>query len=187
MIKVVIKRTRRSSRMSGSTYHEKHINYECGAGRIQTRISRQLASVLSVEAYDPDRQFLWPTISLQDYGSYPHRLSGVSLAGPYEQISIVYVVWQIPLSFLLCKRVCSARLTSRLWSLDSTSIFGRLDLSQVCSLLLSCSHHVKELCCVPQGGLALSILPGHGRHCSCATAAALIARDREVDQTSECA
>ncbi len=31
--------------------------------------------------------------------SYPHRLSGVSLAGPYEQISIVYVVWQILLSF----------------------------------------------------------------------------------------
>ena len=47
----------------------------------------------------PNRQFLWPTISLKDYGSYPHRLSGVSHAGPYEQISIVYVIWQIPLSF----------------------------------------------------------------------------------------
>ena len=64
---------------------------------------------------------------------------------------------------------------------------GRLDLLQVCGLPLSCCQHVKELCCVPQGGLALSILPGHGRHCSCATAAALIARGREVDQTSECA
>ena len=40
---------------------------------------------------------------------------------------------------------------------------------------------------VPQGGLALSILPGHGRHCSYATAVALIARGHEVDQTSECA
>ena len=58
---------------------------------------------------------------------------------------------------------------------------------QVCGLPLSCRHHVKELCCVPQGGLALSILPGHGRHCSYATAVALIARGHEVDQTSECA
>ena len=37
---------------------------------------------------------------------------------------------------------------------------GRLDLSQVCSLLLSCSHHVKELCCfAPVSGLALAIFP----------------------------
>ena len=61
------------------------------------------------------------------------------------------------------------------------------DLLQVCRLRLSCCQHVKELCCVPQGGLALSILPGHGRHCSYATAVALIARGHEVDQTSECA
>lgn len=33
---------------------------------------------------------------------------------------------------------------------------------QVCGLPLSCRHHVKELCCVPQGGLALSILPFGG-------------------------
>lgn len=31
-------------------------------------------------------------------------------------------------------------------------------LVQVCSLLLSCCHHVKELLC-PQGGLALTISP----------------------------
>ena len=49
--------------------------------------------------YPKNRQFLWPTTSLKDCGSYPHRLSGVPIAGPYEQISIVYVVWQIPLSF----------------------------------------------------------------------------------------
>lgn len=49
--------------------------------------------------YPKNLQFLWPTTSLKDCGSYPHRLSGVSIAGPYEQISIVYVVWQIPLSF----------------------------------------------------------------------------------------
>lgn len=34
----------------------------------------------------------------------------------------------------------------------TTSVFGLLDLSQVCSLLLSCSHHVKELCGCPRGG-----------------------------------
>lgn len=57
------------------------------------------AGVLSLELLPQNRQFLWPTTSLKDCGSYPHRLSGVSIAGPYEQISIVYVVWQIPLSF----------------------------------------------------------------------------------------
>ena len=32
-------------------------------------------------------------------------------------------------------------------------------LVQVCSLLLSCCHHVKELSLGPQGGLALTISP----------------------------
>ena len=78
----------------------------CGVGRIQTCISHQVVSVLSVEAYDPDRQFLWPTTPLKDCGSYPHRLSGVSHAGHYEQISIVYVIWQIPLSFSFLLVTC---------------------------------------------------------------------------------
>ena len=51
---------------------------------------------------------------------------------------------------------------------------------QVRSLLPSCCQHVKELCLCPQGGLALTISPGHGRHCSCATAVDLIARGHEV-------
>lgn len=62
----------------------------CGVGRIQTCISRQWASVLSVEAYDPDRQFLWPTMPLQDIDRTPIGLAGRN----YEQISIVYSEWQ---------------------------------------------------------------------------------------------
>ena len=142
--------------------------------------------------YPKNRQFLWPTTSLKDCGSYPHRLSGVSIAGPYEQISIVYVVWQIPLSFsfLLVTgfsgpvTIVPARFpvpghTTRIG--DAGFVAG---LSPSTILLPTCQG---TLLFVPQGGLALSILPGHGRHCSYATAVALIARGHEVDQTSECA
>lgn len=142
--------------------------------------------------YPKNRQFLWPTTSLKDCGSYPHRLSGVPIAGPYEQISIVYVVWQIPLSFsfLLVTgfsgpvTIVPARFpvpghTTRIG--DAGFVAG---LSPSTILLPTCQG---TLLFVPQGGLALSILPGHGRHCSYATAVALIARGHEVDQTSECA
>ena len=142
--------------------------------------------------YPKNRQFLWPTTSLKDCGSYPHRLSGVPIAGPYEQISIVYVVWQIPMSFsfLLVTgfsgpvTIVPARFpvpghTTRIG--DAGFVAG---LSPSTILLPTCQG---TLLFVPQGGLALSILPGHGRHCSYATAVALIARGHEVDQTSECA
>lgn len=86
----------------GSFYNTmKNTQIRCGTGRIRTANLSFITSALPsyYPSYRPDRQFLWPTTPLKDCGSYPHRLSGVSIAGPYEQISIVYVVWQIPLSF----------------------------------------------------------------------------------------
>lgn len=95
-------KTLRVSRQGGAAFNTmKNTQIRCGTGRIRTANLSFITSALPsyYPSYRPDRQFLWPTTSLKDCGSYPHRLSGVPIAGPYEQISIVYVVWQIPLSF----------------------------------------------------------------------------------------
>lgn len=186
-------KTLRVSRQGGAAFNTmKNTQIRCGAGWTRTSISRPRRAFCPLNYYPKNRQFLWPTTSLKDCGSYPHRLSGVSIAGPYEQISIVYVVWQIPLSFsfLLVTgfsgpvTIVPARFpvpghTTRIG--DAGFVAG---LSPSTILLPTCQG---TLLFVPQGGLALSILPGHGRHCSYATAVALIARGHEVDQTSECA
>ena len=69
----------------------KNTQIRCGTGRIRTANLSFITSALPsyYPSYRPDRQFLWPTMPLQDIDRTPIGLA----------ISIVYVVWQIPLSF----------------------------------------------------------------------------------------
>lgn len=133
---------------------------ECGVDGTQTRIPHRMVSVLSLNLQP------LPPVPLAPYAppghsSYPHRLNGFN----YEKQKIVSIAYILMLShdYLLRQRDCSEHGSRPGYGVRTPPVASDLlDLSQVCSLLLSCSQHVNELAFCSRGWTRTHHLPVAG-------------------------